>query len=100
MQPSGAGLSPKATENTYVVKGDLLLVPAKRRRSPRPATPNSAGISDPPPHIPLPILHPGPALPDGVASESDREKTYVVEGDHERKLAFGGGPTAAAAAAQ
>jgi hypothetical protein len=32
------------TEGTYVVEGDLLVVPAKRRRSPRPDTPNVARI--------------------------------------------------------
>ena len=41
---SGAGLRQKCTEGKYVVEGDLLEVPgpAKRRRSPRPATPNVA----------------------------------------------------------
>jgi hypothetical protein len=41
-------------EGTYGVEGDLLEVcvevPAKRRRSPKPATQNGAGVSDPPPH--------------------------------------------------
>jgi hypothetical protein len=52
---SEAGLPQKCAERTYVVEGDLLEVPAKRRRSPRPATPNAPDISesesdDPPPH--------------------------------------------------
>jgi hypothetical protein len=37
-------------EGTYVVEGDLLEVLAKWQRSPRPATPKGAVISDPPQH--------------------------------------------------
>ena len=40
--------------NTHVVEGDLLVVPgyqgSERRHSPRPATPNGAVLSAPPPH--------------------------------------------------
>ena len=38
----GAGLRPVHTEGKYVQEGDLLMVPAKRRRSPRPTTQNAA----------------------------------------------------------
>ena len=43
----------KASECTYVVECDLLVVPAKRRRSPRPATPKVPllGVT-PTPHFP------------------------------------------------
>jgi len=47
---SGAGLRPKFFERTYVVEGDLLVVPSKRRRSPRPATPNGTPLSERHPH--------------------------------------------------
>jgi hypothetical protein len=46
---------PVHTERTYVEEGDQLEVPAKRRGSPRPATPNVPPLSAslPPPHFPV-----------------------------------------------
>ena len=58
---SGAGLRPKFFERTYVVEGDLLVVPSKRRRSPRPATPNGTPLSERHPH-PTFQPPPGPVL--------------------------------------
>jgi len=40
------GLRPKHTKGTYVLDDDLMVVPAKPRRSPRPATPIAACLSD------------------------------------------------------
>ena len=45
LQLCGAGLCPTVGEGTYVVEGDLLVVPAKRRRSSRPANPNVPPLS-------------------------------------------------------
>jgi hypothetical protein len=67
MQPSGAGFRQKSAELTYVVEADLLVGPAKRRHSPRPATPKTADSYRSSKWIdtrtPLPSLHPGPVLP-------------------------------------
>ncbi len=59
---SAAGLRPVRSERTDVQYSDLLEVPAKRRRSQRPASPNAAVLSasPPPPHFPA---NPGPELP-------------------------------------
>jgi hypothetical protein len=43
---SGAGLRPVLNERTDFVEGDLLVLPAKRRRSPRPATQNVPLLSE------------------------------------------------------
>ena len=42
--------SRRAVEGLYVQEGDLLEVPAKRLRSPRPTSPNGPLLSAPPPH--------------------------------------------------
>jgi hypothetical protein len=59
MQPSGVGLRQKSAERLYVVKADLLVVPAKLRRSPRPL-PQTADSYRSDTHTSLPSLHPGP----------------------------------------
>ena len=51
---SGAGLRPVCLGRNYVEEGDLLEVPAKRRRSPRPASHNVALLSASPRPTPLP----------------------------------------------
>jgi hypothetical protein len=45
IQSSWAGLRPVRFEGTHVQEGDLLVVRAKRRRSPRPATQNGPVLS-------------------------------------------------------
>ena len=57
----GAGLRPVCLGRNYVEEGDLLEVPAKRRRSPRPASHNVALLSASP--HPSSQLNPGPVLP-------------------------------------
>ena len=53
--------SRRAVEGLYVQEGDLLEVPAKRRRSPRPATQNGAVLSASPP--PTSQFNPGTVYP-------------------------------------
>jgi hypothetical protein len=54
--------SRRAVEGLYVQEGDLLEVPAKRRRSPRPATQNGAVLSASPPP-PTSQFNPGTVYP-------------------------------------
>jgi hypothetical protein len=80
----GAAVGP---EGTYVVEGDLLVVPAKRRNSPRSATPNAVPLSGSLPTPTLPSLHRGPVLPifpfapvGNIETCFLSEGTYVVVG--------------------
>jgi len=59
---AGAGLRQVCLESSYIQEGDLLVVPAKRRRSPMPASQNGLVLLECHPHLTL-SLNPGPVLP-------------------------------------